>query len=49
LKQKDLDIILDILNNAPRKILGFKTLQELFYAIYPLHFYERCARKLTPT
>ena len=32
LKQKDLDIIADILNNTPRQILGFKTPQELFYA-----------------
>jgi len=32
LKQKDLDIIADILNNTPRQILGFKTPKELFYA-----------------
>lgn len=32
LKQKDLDIIADILNNTPRQILGFKTPNELFYA-----------------
>lgn len=32
LKQKDLDIIADILNNPPRKVLGFKTPQELFHA-----------------
>ncbi|MGB4190956.1 MAG: IS30 family transposase [Rickettsiales bacterium] len=30
LKQKDLDIIADILNNTPRQVLGFKTPQELF-------------------
>ena len=32
LKQKDLDIIADILNNTPRQILGFKTPIELFHA-----------------
>ena len=32
LKQKDLDIIADILNNTPRQILGFKTPKELFHA-----------------
>ena len=32
LKQKDLDIIADILNNTPRQILGFKTPHELFHA-----------------
>lgn len=32
LKQKDLDIIADILNNTPRQVLGFKTPQELFHA-----------------
>lgn len=32
LKQKDLDIIADILNNTPRQVLGFKTPHELFYA-----------------
>lgn len=32
LKQKDLDIIADILNNTPRQALGFKTPKELFYA-----------------
>ena len=33
LKQKDLDIIADILNNTPRQILGFKTPQDLFHAL----------------
>jgi transposase, IS30 family len=32
LKQKNLDIITDILNNTPRQILGFKTPKELFHA-----------------
>lgn len=32
LKQKDLDIIADILNNTPRQVLGFKTPHELFHA-----------------
>lgn len=32
LKQKDLDIIADILNNTPRQVLGFKTPKELFHA-----------------
>lgn len=32
LKQKDLDIIADILNNTPSQVLGFKTPQELFHA-----------------
>lgn len=32
LKQKDLDIIADILNNTLRQILGFKTPTELFHA-----------------
>jgi IS30 family transposase len=32
LKQKDLDIIADILNNTPRQILGFKTPHELFHS-----------------
>jgi len=32
LKQKDLDIIADILNNTPRQVLGFKTPTELFHA-----------------
>ena len=36
LKQKDLDIIADILNNTPRQVLGFKTPKELFYA----HLYD---------
>ena len=32
LKQKDLDIIAEILNNTPRQVLGFKTPHELFHA-----------------
>ncbi len=32
LKQKDLDIIAEILNNTPRQVLGFRTPQELFHA-----------------
>jgi len=44
LKQKDLDWIADILNNTPRKVLGFKTPHELFNASLSNAPPDRCAR-----
>lgn len=45
LKQKDLDIIADILNNALKQVLRFKDPYELFYAdLSRSTFLARCAK-----